>query len=81
MEQLNSELPNAIAWKHSAEHHHAQSLRTAADRDEWRELCMRLARHIRNTETIPPVMWGIKGIDLLVEVREKDPITYEKLVK
>lgn len=61
-QQLNAELPNAIAWKHSAEHHHAQSLRTAAERDELRaklDQLSTLASEARRMQAVVrnPALW------------------------
>jgi hypothetical protein len=43
-------------------------------------LLMSLARHIRNTDELPVVKWGIRGIDLLHEVRDYNKQKYEQTV-
>lgn len=43
-------------------------------------LMMSLARHIRNTDELPVVKWGIRGIDLLHEVRDYNKQKYEQNV-
>jgi hypothetical protein len=44
-------------------------------------LLFRLARHIRNTNKLPPVQYGVRGVELLVEVQEFNPERYDKEVK
>lgn len=51
------------------------------DCDKWQCLALRLARHIRNTDDLPLCTWGTKGVDLLNEVRQMDPATYDSYVK
>ena len=45
------------------------------------DLLYRMARHIKNSNNINPLEWGIKGIDLLVELKKIDEIAYNKKVK
>lgn len=40
-----------------------------------------LAKHVRNTDELPLVRWGIRGIDLLECVRDYSPERYEQNVK
>lgn len=40
-----------------------------------------LAKHVRNTDELPVVKWGIRGIDLLENVRDYNPDRYEHNVK
>ncbi len=51
------------------------------NRDMWRSLCLRLARHIRNTSKLEVRQWGVQAMDLLSEVRAADPLAYDHLVK
>ncbi len=51
------------------------------NRDMWRSLALRLARHIRNTDNLEVLEWGVKGLDLLGEVRAADPMAYDDAVK
>lgn len=44
-------------------------------------LLYRFARHVRNTEKVPALEWGVEGCDLLAELRELDPKVYDKRVK
>lgn len=44
-------------------------------------LLYRMARHIRNTDKVEPVKWGLDAMDLLGELRAKDPKRYEREVK
>lgn len=49
-------------------------------RDEWRSLCLRLARHLLNPNEMDVFAWGAKSVDLLAEVQKMDPIVYRDLV-
>ena len=44
------------------------------------DLLWRMARHIRNTDELPIVKWGIKSIDLLIAAKEHSPNVYEHKV-
>lgn len=44
-------------------------------------LLYRMATHIRNTDAVPPVTWGVKGIELLEELKALDPEKYEREIK
>lgn len=44
-------------------------------------LMERLAKHIRNTDELPVLKWGIVATDLLIEVRDHNPVRYEHYVK
>lgn len=44
-------------------------------------LLYRMARHMRGTDKMEPVQWGLRAIDLLIELREIDPDTYEREVR
>ena len=44
-------------------------------------LLYRMARHIRNTEDLPAVKWGIQALYLLSTLRKLDPEKYDKEVK
>lgn len=44
-------------------------------------LLYRLARHVRNTDEIPPTKWAVQGLDLLAELRAINPARYDQSVK
>ena len=48
---------------------------------DLKDLLCRLARHIRNSEDLPPLQWGVQGLDLLAEVRAFFPERYDREVK
>lgn len=50
--------------------------------EQYRDLLIRFARHIRNTDVLPPTAWGVKGIDLLTELCDLiGPANYNREVK
>ena len=46
----------------------------------WKKAAMalKLAKHLLNPDAIPIHTWGVKGMDLLAEVRAMDVEAYEK---
>ena len=55
--------------------------RTVRVPDTKEELLYRLARHLRNTDDMPLLSWGVVGADLLADLRQLDPAKYDRLVK
>lgn len=54
----------------------------ALDREfSLEDLAYRLARHIRNTDKKSAGQWGVEAVDLLTELRERDPKKYDAEVK
>ncbi|MDB5294953.1 MAG: hypothetical protein JWO31_936 [Phycisphaerales bacterium] len=51
------------------------------DAERWRRIAYKLGRHVRNTDRMPATTWGVKGIDLLVELRAMDPSRYSREVR
>jgi hypothetical protein len=50
--------------------------------EDWlKQWAWRAARHIRNTDKIPSVQWGIEAMDILAELRDHDPNGYDIEVK
>lgn len=49
--------------------------------DFYRDWAYRAARHMRNTEGLEGAAWGIRSIDLLLELRSHDPTEYTKVMK
>lgn len=45
------------------------------------DLLYRFGRHVRNTDEIPPLKWGVQGMDLLTELRAIDPSRYDAEIK
>lgn len=45
------------------------------------DLLYRFARHVRNTDKLDPGPWGVKGMDLLADLRGIDAEKYDRLVK
>lgn len=45
------------------------------------DLLYRMARHVRNTEEMSAIAWGVKGMDLLAELRDLDAERYDLEVK
>lgn len=54
--------------------------RTDLDTGPALGLLYRLARHIRNTDDMPPIPWGVAGVRLLAELQALDPARYARLV-
>lgn len=44
-------------------------------------IMFKLARHVRNTDELPVVKWGIRGIDLLIEARDHNKQLYDSRVE
>jgi len=44
------------------------------------DLILRLARHINNPDKLSPTAWGVAGMDLLAEVKDKYPEDYKSEV-
>jgi hypothetical protein len=59
----------------------SKKVRGTSDRQKHFDILYRLARHIRNTDSMPAIEWGGKGMELLAELRELDPTMYDRLVK
>lgn len=49
-------------------------------RETWKSLCLKLARHINNTDQLPVLEWGTQGLDLLGEIYRMDPHAYRHKV-
>jgi len=45
------------------------------------DLLYEFANHVRNTDNMPPLMWGVNGVNLLAKLRELDSSEYDKRVK
>ena len=54
---------------------------TLQKHEKMSDLLYRFAKHIKNKDNLPVLEWGVKGIDLLVELRDIDPEAYNKNVK
>jgi hypothetical protein len=48
---------------------------------DWKHLCLKLARHLRNTDNLGLHRWGVVGMDLLAEVRAADEAAYDSEAK
>lgn len=55
--------------------------RVIAKSKSWKELALRLAKHIRNTDGTNPLTWGTEGCKILEEMMKLDPIAWEEFVK
>jgi hypothetical protein len=51
-----------------------------AEAEQLRRSLYKLARHIRNTDTMPVLSWGVKSGQLLNEVRSINPRRYDREV-
>lgn len=60
---------------HQGQHEYVLELERQVD------LLYRMARHIRNTDEISLIKWGIEGMDLLAELRELDQERYDAEIK
>lgn len=49
--------------------------------DRWRDLCLRLARHVRNSDRMHPHQWGFRSGEILQEIRALDTAAYDARVK
>jgi hypothetical protein len=50
-------------------------------KEEWMAEALKLARHVRNTDKVEPLKWGIESIKLLDELRQMDPARYDAEVR
>lgn len=51
------------------------------DAGVFADLCYRLARHVRNTDEVPPTRWAVQAGTLLDELQALDPVRYAEMVK
>src|SRR5689334_13147928 len=72
-EQMSDDLINRLAIE--GEHKYVLELEAKVD------LLYRMARHIRNTDEMAAIQWGVKGMDLLAALRELDHERYDAEVK
>ena len=69
------------AWAKAMSEQHAdnaEAVRSSAWLESW---AWRAARHMRNTDKMPAVQWGVDAIDILAELRDHDPNGYDREVK
>lgn len=52
-----------------------------AQLEKTERLLYKLANHVRNGDKTPAVKWGVQAMDLLAELRELDPKSYDERVK
>lgn len=59
----------------------ADAMRVVGELQAEAAIAFKLARHIRNTDTMPEIEWGCRGIDLLGELNAINPERYAREVK
>ena len=46
-----------------------------------KQLAFMLGRHLLNPDNLPITTWGVRGCDLLAELRKIDPLRYDIFMK